>query len=57
MKPRIHWLWNPWISVGIALGTIALSIIIWYLTGFIFIFFVLPIPILLLRWGKRNDPP
>lgn len=50
----VRWLWNPWISVGIALGTIALSLIVWYFTRFVFILFLLPIPILLLRKARRS---
>jgi uncharacterized membrane protein len=49
-----RWLFNPWVSVVIAVGTIMASITIYLLTGVIFVFFVLPIPIILWSLRKRE---
>jgi hypothetical protein len=48
------WLWSPWVSAGMAIGTIALSIATFLLTGMIFVFFVLPIPIVFWSLRKKN---
>lgn len=54
MKMGWRWLWNPWISATIAVGTIAISAAIFLLTGILFIFFVLPIPIVFWSFRKRT---
>ncbi|MBI4999953.1 MAG: hypothetical protein HZB92_00275 [Euryarchaeota archaeon] len=43
-----------WISALVAASTILTSLIVYLLTGFIFILFIMPVPFLLFKWEKGD---